>query len=246
MYTWWSASVRRSQVQGRVVGEFQQRSWTPMQMVAVGHQAYVISHTNQFVNVQAFTDEVTGLRDIPVVDAAIGYDCPYSGETYILALKNALCVPSMSHNLVPPFILREAGLRDNDKPKIHCKDPSVENHSLFHEESGLRIPFTMDETLTVFPTRALTDKEIEQAEVYSTIYLTPDSHKWDPHDESCKINEDPFLNCNGDMVIPSLSSNNDLISKAKMTAALVECDDNDTTVSAIDTVIQSACGSSVS
>ena len=117
-----------------------------MQMVVVGHQAYVISHTNQFVNVQAFTDEVTGLRDIPVVDAAIGYDCPYSGETYILALKNALCVTCMSHNLVPSFILREIGLEVNDKPKIHCKDRSVEDHSLFHEESGLKIPFTLDGT----------------------------------------------------------------------------------------------------
>ena len=158
-----------------------------MQMVVVGHQAYVISHTNQFVNVQAFADEVTGLRDIPVVDAAIGYDCPYSGETYILALKNALCVPSMSHNLVPPFILREASLEVNEKPKIHNNDPSVEDHSLFHEESGFRMLFTLDGTFTVFPTHALTNKGIKQAKVYSTIYLrTPDSHKWDPHDESYK------------------------------------------------------------
>jgi len=47
------------------------------------------------------------------------------------------------------------------------------------------------------------------------------------------------------MVIPSPSSNNDLISEAEMTAALVECDDNDMAVNAIDTVIQPACGSSV-
>ena len=53
-------------------------------MVVVGHQAYVISHTTQFVNDQAFVDEVAGLRDIYVVDAAIGYDCTYSRETYIL------------------------------------------------------------------------------------------------------------------------------------------------------------------
>ena len=146
-------------------------------MVVVGHQAHVFSHNNQFVNVQAFADEVKGLRDIPVDHAVIGYDCPYSGETYILVVKNALCVPSMSHNLVPPFILREAGLEVNDKPKIHCEDPSVEDHSLFDEESGLRIPFTLDGTFTVFPTCALTDKEIEQAEAYSTVYLTPDLHK---------------------------------------------------------------------
>ena len=90
-------------------------------MAVVGHQAYVISHMNQFVNVQAFADEVTGLTDIHVVDAAIGYDCPYSGETYIVALKNALSVPSMSHNLVPPFILREDGLEVNDNRRSTVK-----------------------------------------------------------------------------------------------------------------------------
>ena len=97
------------------------------------------------------------------------------------------------------------------------------------KESGLRIPFTLDETFIVFPTRALTDKEIERAKMYSTIYLTPDSHKWDPHDE--------FLDFNSDMVIPPPSSNNKLISEAKMTAAMVECDNNDMVASAIDTVV---------
>ena len=67
--------------------------------------------------------------------------------------------------------------------------------------------------------------------MYSTIYLTPDLHKWDPHDESYKINEDSFLDCNGDMVIPPPSSNNDLILESEMTAVLVECDDNDMAVS---------------
>ena len=161
-------------------------------------------------------------------------------------MKNALCVPSMSHYLVPPFILREAGLEVTEKPKIHCKDLSVEDHSLFHKEYGLRIPFTLDGMFTVFPTCALTDKEIGQAEVYSTIYLTPDLHKWDPPDESYKIKEDSFLDCNGDMVVPPPSSNNDFISEAEMTAALVECDDNDMAVNVIDTVMQPACGSSVS
>ena len=45
-----------------------------------------------------------------------------------------------------PFILREAGLVLNDTPKIHCDDPSVEDHSLFDEETGLRIPFTLNGT----------------------------------------------------------------------------------------------------
>ena len=81
---------------------------------------------------QAFADEVKGLQTV------ITYDCPSSGETYLLVVQNALCVPTMEINLIPIFILREAGLTLNDVPKIHCDEPSVEDHSLYDEESGLR------------------------------------------------------------------------------------------------------------
>jgi hypothetical protein len=39
-------------------------------------------------------------------------------KTYLLIVRNALHVPSMQHNLIPPFIMREAGLVVNDVPKM--------------------------------------------------------------------------------------------------------------------------------
>ena len=119
-------------------------------MVVVGKQAFVFSHSGQYANVQAFADEVKGLQKVPIVDAVIAYDCPSSGETYLLVVRNVLCVPTMEINLIPPFILREAGLILNDIPKIHCDEPSVEDHSLYDEESGLRIPFTLNGTISVY------------------------------------------------------------------------------------------------
>ena len=71
---------------------------------------------------------------------------------------NALCVPSLEHNLIPPFILREVGLVLNDTPKIHCNVTSAEDHSLFDEDTGLRIPFTLDGTFSVFKSRSLTNE----------------------------------------------------------------------------------------
>ena len=67
------------------------------------------------------------------MDAVIAYDCTQSGQTYLLVVRNALCVPSMEHNFIPPFIIREAGLVLHDTPKIHCNVPSAEAHSLFDE-----------------------------------------------------------------------------------------------------------------
>ena len=54
---------------------------------------------------------------VPIVDAAVAYEFQYTLKTCILVVKNALDVPSMNHNLAPPFILQEAGLIVNDVPK---------------------------------------------------------------------------------------------------------------------------------
>ena len=63
-------------------------------------------------------------------------------------------------NLIPPFILREAGLVLNYTPKIHFDDPSVEYHSLFDEETGMRIPFTLNGTFSMFASRYLMEDYI--------------------------------------------------------------------------------------
>ena len=129
---------------------------------------------------QAFAKEVKGLPKVPIVDNLRAYDCQNSGKTYLLVVRNALCVPTMDINLIPPFILREAGLVLNDTPKIHCDDPSVEDHSLFDEETRLRIPFTLNGTFSMFASHSLMEDEIENAGEYPTILLTPYSDMWDP------------------------------------------------------------------
>ena len=100
-------------------------------MVVIGKQAFFFSHSGQYANVRSFADEVKGIPKVPIVDAVIHYDCPKYGYTYLLVVRNALYVPSMEHNLIPPFILREAGLVLHDTPKIHCNIPSSEDHYLF-------------------------------------------------------------------------------------------------------------------
>ena len=52
-----------------------------------------------------------------LVDDVLMYDCPYSGKSYILVVQNAIYVPSMENNLNPPFMMREAGIVVNERPK---------------------------------------------------------------------------------------------------------------------------------
>ena len=83
-------------------------------------------------------------------------------KTYILAFRNALHVPSMNHNLIPPFVMREAGLTVNDVPKIHTKDQELndETHCIAAKEGDngvdLKIPLKLDGIFSYFPTRKLT------------------------------------------------------------------------------------------
>jgi hypothetical protein len=75
---------------------------------------------------------------IRVVDAAVQYDCHYdTGKSYILVIQNALHVPAMKHNLLPPFILQEAGIAVKETPKIHVDEPTINDHSLLFPETGL-------------------------------------------------------------------------------------------------------------
>ena len=68
----------------------------------------------------------------------------FTGKTRKFIFHNALSVPEMDHNLVPPFILGEAGLIVNDTLKIHVKEPSVEDHTVFFPTYDVWIPLSLN------------------------------------------------------------------------------------------------------
>ena len=55
-------------------------------------------------------------------------------KTHLKVEINALCVISVTHNLVMSFILREEGITVNYVPRIHCGEDVTHNiHSLIFE-----------------------------------------------------------------------------------------------------------------
>ena len=111
-------------------------------MPVVGKHAYIIAETGKKVDVSPFTPDYKPLM-VPLVDATVRYDNPYNGKSYILVLWNALYVPSMDNNLIPPFMIREMGVTVNDIPKIHKEDPTVDDHAITFFETGFRIPLSL-------------------------------------------------------------------------------------------------------
>ena len=56
------------------------------------------------VEVNPFTPAYKPI-EAPIVDAALQYDSPYDGKSYILVVRNVLHIPLMCNNLLPPFML---------------------------------------------------------------------------------------------------------------------------------------------
>ena len=123
-------------------------------MPVVGKGAHV-EYTGRTADVNAFSPKYDTAQ-LPIVDAIIQYDCPHTGQSYLLVIRNALYVPEMMNHLIPPFIMREAGINVHDTPKIHLDDPGISDHSIEFPETNLRIPLSLNGMFSYFPTSKLT------------------------------------------------------------------------------------------
>ena len=70
----------------------------------------IIAVSEHSAEVSAYSEDVGKLFKVPIVDAVLTHECPRSQSQCLLVLRNALYVPSMKHHLIPPFIMREAGV----------------------------------------------------------------------------------------------------------------------------------------
>jgi hypothetical protein len=111
-------------------------------MPVVGRNPYIISDMGRIADVNPFTSDYDSMR-ISIDDATVWYDCPYDGQLHIFVLRNALPVPSMRNNLIPPFVMREARIRVNDTPKFQTTEPTEEDHSIYFPEIDFRIPLSL-------------------------------------------------------------------------------------------------------
>jgi hypothetical protein len=165
-------------------------------MMVLGRNSFIFESTNRSCNVKPFSSELGIAENVPIVDGAIAYDDEYTGETYILIMRNALYIPSMHINLLPPFIMRAGGVIVNDIPKIHCKNPSSSDHSISFHNSPLCIPLKLSGTFSYFNHRVPTSEELQGCD---KLFITPDSTIWNPHCPSFSHNENSMLDYNGNM-----------------------------------------------
>ena len=73
----------------------------------------------------------------------------------------------------------------NDTPKIQLENPTVEDHSIYFQETGLRIPLQLLGVFSYFPTSKPTSEDMKDSE---EVYLLTTSI-WNPHDKAHSLNE---------------------------------------------------------
>ena len=167
-------------------------------MVVMGKHCEILEDTGEVVDVKPFTPDYKPTAGAKIVDAAVRYVSEYDGKEYVLVFRNCIHFPSMDHNLVPPFIMREKGIQVNDVPKIHLDDPSIDDHSIYLRQHDVRIPLKLRGIFSYFNTSKPSDALLEGTEdMYD---MTPIN--WNPHNTVYAENEDAMLDWEGNMKEP--------------------------------------------
>ena len=170
-------------------------------MPVAGSGTTVISTTGRHATVTPFSATLPVMEKVEIVDVAMAFDDPISTQTYILIMRNALHIPSMGHNLLPPFMLREAGLQVDETPKFQLGGrATIDNHCIHDPETNLRIHLQLNGIFSYFTTRPLTVEEQFHWESYPVVFLTPDGAMWDPHSAHYEEEEAGMLTADGEIM----------------------------------------------
>ena len=147
-----------------------------------------------------FTDQVGNIT-VPIVDAAVAYECLWSQTTYILIARNIISVPSMDHNKIPPFILREAGLTVNYTDMIHLNEPSIDDHDIIYLNSDLRMRLHLHGKISCFSNRMPSPDEILDP-ASRVVVITPEGASWNPQCTSYQLNKETHIYYYGHLTQP--------------------------------------------
>jgi len=169
-------------------------------MPVVGRNAYIIESLDKMVMVGGFTDALGKDMRVPVVNAAVIYECEDSDDRYIIVIRNALYVRNMVECLVPPNIIRLADVVVDECPKWMAKTPTMENHSIFFPNSGehgFRIHLKLKGLISYFPCRTPTDSEMNSGDL-PILELTPEG-EWNHQDAVFSKNEEAMVDFDGNI-----------------------------------------------
>jgi hypothetical protein len=139
--------------------------------------AFILEYTGQEAEVSGFSPSLQTLENISIVKAAVAYDDPQTGETFIIIINQALYFGEhLPHILLNPNQLRAHGTIVDDAPKHLTNGTS--SHSIHFPEDKLRIPLKLHGIISYFSIRTPTKQEIDTCH---TIVMTSEHIEWNPY-----------------------------------------------------------------
>ena len=95
------------------------------------------------VNVTPFSYDFGMMPEVPVVHAAVAYDCTITFNSTIIIINNALYIREMEHNLLQPIMMRLNGLLVDECPKVLGPNYNIETYSIFFPTENNRLPLAL-------------------------------------------------------------------------------------------------------
>eukprot|EP00957_Ditylum_brightwellii_P154351 11745672-Ditylum_brightwellii.AAC.1 len=135
-------------------------------MVFLGHNAIVMHETGKTADANPFTPDYKSLQGVNFVNETLLNEDQHTIRACILVFKNALYVPSMQHNLVPLFVIREAEIKVSDARQIHVDYPSVNDHAKWIPDQQLRIPLHLHKISSYFLASTPSDNQLKECSIH--------------------------------------------------------------------------------
>ena len=170
-------------------------------MPVVRKEALIVEQSWKTVEASPFTPDYKPIM-VEVVNAVVQYDSPLDGREYMLVIRNALCMPSMSNKLIPPFIMWENGIVVNECTKIRCEYPTREDHDTIFKGYVFCIPLQLHGTFSYFVTRKTGVESLEGVHEplnYATEIYTLTPTRWNPHTDVYTLNEESIVDWEGNI-----------------------------------------------
>ena len=151
-----------------------------------GNNCTVLEFTGRHATVEAYSPDYPS-KEVPIATVATAYDCPSSGETYVLIINEALYFgDTLSFSLLCPNQLRDNEVHVNERHRTHAPDSIF---GIYIPTTPLHIPFDLDGVIAGFHSRQPTDSELDN--IANHVELTSEV-EWIPHSFSPSLAEEEF------------------------------------------------------
>ena len=152
---------------------------------AVGRNSLLVHDYDRPINVSGFHPSGPINNNLRQVSAALAYDDPFTGETTILLVHQAIYVPELEYNLLSTMQVRLNDVTISEVPRFLAENVSDLTHSIAiptaNPDKPYIIPLSLHGVTSFFPTRKPTPEEYESL---PHLTLTSDEPEYDPHDTS--------------------------------------------------------------